>query len=64
MGQVLGDGGALVLGEFAQAQPFGQILAQRAVGVFVGGAFPGVMRCREVVSEGGLFPVAALFHSR
>lgn len=46
--QSFGDGVALRLGEIPQAGAFGQILAEQPIGVFVGGALPSVVGCREV----------------
>lgn len=49
---------ALLLVEVGHAGSFGQVLANKAVGVFVAAAFPGVMRCREVeAGPCGLFNV-------
>src|SRR6266540_1543900 len=39
---------AIVLGEVGHALAFGQILPDQAVGVFVGAAFPRMVRCGEV----------------
>ena len=44
----VGDGGALVLGEGGEVGAFGEVLADQAVSIFVGAAFPGVVRSGEV----------------
>ena len=47
-----GEGGALALGEGGQRSALGQVLAEQAIGVFVGAALPRVMGSSEV--EGGV----------
>lgn len=42
------DGGALTLGEGGEVSAFGEVLSEKSVGVFVGTAFPGVVRSGEV----------------
>ena len=46
--EVSGDLCALLLGESGEVGAFGEILAEEAIGVFVGAAFPGVVRGGEV----------------
>ncbi len=43
-----GDAIAVVLGEVRHALAFREVLADQAVGVFVGPAFPGMVRRREI----------------
>ena len=42
--QPMGDGIQLTLGVTGQVRPFGQVLAQQAIGVFVGATLPGAVR--------------------
>jgi len=44
----LGDGRALELGERGEVGAFRKVLADEAVGVFVGATFPSVVRVGEV----------------
>ena len=44
--ELAGDRIAVVLRELGHALFLGQVLADQAVGVFVGAAFPDVMGCR------------------
>ena len=44
----IGDGVALELGERGEVRAFRKVLADEAVGVFVGAAFPGVVGSGEV----------------
>lgn len=43
---------AVPLGQVGHARPFGQVLPEPAVGVLIGPALPGVMRCREIEARG------------
>jgi len=47
-----GNAIAVVLGEVSHALAFREVLAEQAVGVLVGAAFPGVMGRREVEPRG------------
>ena len=47
-----GDSGALTLSECSEVGALGQVLPQEPVGVFIGAAFPGVVRRGEV--DGGV----------
>ena len=51
--ELLCDGVALVLREVCHALSFGDVLSYQAVGVFVGSAFPGVIRSGEVEAGAG-----------
>ena len=42
------EGGALALSERGEIGALGEVLAKKAIGVFIGAAFPGVMRSGEV----------------
>jgi hypothetical protein len=46
--ELVGDGVAGFLGEVIEAGAFGEVLADEAVGVFVGAAFPSLVRVGEV----------------
>jgi hypothetical protein len=37
----------LVIRQYCQVRTFGQVLAQQAVGVFIGASFPGMIRVGE-----------------
>lgn len=43
----------MLLRELGHAGAFGHVLTDQAVGVFVGAALPGMMRCREVERDAG-----------
>ena len=53
-GEVGGDPIAVVLGEVGHAFAFREVLAEEAVSVLVGAAFPGMVRRREVEPRGYL----------
>lgn len=45
---------AFVLGEMLEARSLGQVLTNEAIGVFVGSAFPGVIRGSEIEFDTGV----------
>lgn len=57
--ELVGDGIQVVLTESAQICPFGQVLAQEPIGVFIAAPLPGAARFADFLRAAELEPPSA-----